>query len=207
MNTILQKSEVWKEEVNQGMKEIVKVVAKRGPNLTDKLFKRKRLALGNFCKGGTLPCLKKQCMCCQMVAKKEQISIKGKIATSAGGNCSSNNVVYAIQCKLCKIAYVGKTVQKLRDRITGHRKAFYATSKNAENVSSLQKDDTNILGIHLVNSHQKSARNDFNSLYEVSILQKDISPSRIRIVEQMHIDKFNTLAPFGLNQNSSLDSF
>ena len=67
--------------------------------------------------------------------------------------------------------------------------------------------DDNIVGLHLVKKHQKTKREDFSECYQVTILSKDITPGRIRIVEQSFIDKLHTIAPFGMNQNNSLSSF
>ena len=209
MNSILITSEVWKEEANNARKDILKVVARRGPNLADMLFKRKRLALETYCSGEnrTRPCPNSQCLCCQIVSEREKVNINGRIVKSAGGTCSSNNVVYLMQCKICRDGYVGKTVETLRERMKGHRKAFYGTLRNAKNISSIEIDDTNIVGIHLVQKHQKTERDDFGRSYEVTILSKDITPCRIRIVEQSFIDTLHTIAPFGMNQNNSLASF
>ena len=211
MNSILLKSEVWKDKVESGMKNILKVVPKRGPNLSDLLFRRKHLALGNTCVGNqcTMPCAnsRNQCLCCKVVSKKEKVNINGRSSKSAGGSCSSNNVVYLMQYKICGDGYVGKTVETLRDRIKGHRKSFYATLRNRDKINSIEVDDTNIVGLHLVQKHQKFLRDDFSPSYEVTILAKDITPSRIKIVEQSFIDKLNTIAPFGMNQINSLASF
>ena len=210
MNSILVKSEVWKEEVDGGKKDILKVVAKRGPNLADVLFKRKRLALGSGSASGMLCtsiCHSNQYLCCKIVSEQESVNINGRVAKSAGGTCSSNNVVYLMQCKICKDGYVGKTVETLRERMKGHRKAFYATLRNMDKINRIVVDDDNIVGLHLVKKHQKTKREDFSECYQVTILSKDITPGRIRIVEQSFIDKLHTIAPFGMNQNNSLSSF
>ena len=112
-NSILITSEVWKEEANNGRKDILKVVARRGPNLADMLFKRKRLALETYCSGEsrTRPCPNSQCLCCQIVSERERVNINGREIKSAGGTCSSNNVVYLMQCKICREGYVGKRLK------------------------------------------------------------------------------------------------
>ena len=135
----------------------MKVVARRGPNLADMLFKRKRLALETYCsdENRTRPCPNSQCLCCQIVSEREKVNINGRVVKSAGGTCSSNNVVYLMQCKICGDGYVGKTVETLRERMKGHRKAFYGTLRNAKNISSIEIDDANIVGIHLVQNTRK----------------------------------------------------
>ena len=112
-----------------------------------------------------------------------------------------------MQCKICGDGYVGKTVETLRERMKGHRKAFYATLRNIHKINKIEADDDNIVGLHLVQKHHKTKREDFSESYEVTILSKDITPCRIRIVEQSFIDQLHTIAPFGMNQNNSLASF
>ena len=209
MNSVLLKSNVWEKKVDAGLKDIVKVVTKRGPNLADMLFKRKRLALESFSEGGniTSPCTSQGCMCCKMVSKKVEVTTNGKRAKSAGGSCASRNVIYYMQCKQCQDGYVGKTVEHLKNRMNSHRKSFYANLRQAENISAVEIDDTNILGLHLITKHQKCSRSDFNKSYEVTILSDSVTPSSLRIVEQSFIDRLNTLAPFGLNQINSIQGF
>ena len=81
-----------------------------------------------------------------------------------------------MQCKICKDGYVGKTVETLRERMKGHRKAFYATLRNMDKINRIVVDDDNIVGLHLVKKHQKTKREDFSECYQVTILSKDITP-------------------------------
>ena len=217
MNDVLLKSDVWKEDVDAGLKDVVKVVAKRGPNLADMLFKRKRLALGSIYESESItkPCTNSNrgCMCCKMVSKKAEVRTNSKTAIGVGGCCFSRNVIYYMQCQLCQDGYVGKTVETLKDRMNSHRKSFYATLRQVEDIAKIETDDTNILGVHLIKKHQIQAGDgfekckDFNKSYKVTILANNVTPSNIRILEQSFIDKLNTLAPFGLNQINSLPGF
>ena len=48
-------------------------------------------------------------------------------------NCQSVNLVYMLQCKNCTCQYVGETVQRLKDRMSGHRGSTNPKSKNSGN--------------------------------------------------------------------------
>ena len=157
MNIVLKRSDVWKKKVEEGeVKEIVKVVAKRGPNLADLLLKRKKLALEGFDENEkvTMPCGRKRCMCCKIVSSDRNVTVNGKWANSGGGSCISKNVVYFMQCKICHEGYCGKTVQHLRERMNEHRSAFYTVLEKTANIESVEVDDTNILGLHLLTQHK-----------------------------------------------------
>ena len=83
---------------------LLKVVAKRAPNLSDTLFKRKALALEQ---GGrhspTVPCTpvgakRRQgapCQCCLLVSKSSTVTNNGHTVKTVGGCCKTNNIVYA----------------------------------------------------------------------------------------------------------------
>ena len=100
-----------------------------------------------------------------------------------------------------------------KDLMNSHRKSFYATLRQVEDIAKIETDDTNILGVHLIKKHQIQAGDgfekckDFNKSYKVTILANNVTPSNIRILERSFIDKLNTLAPFGLNQINSLPGF
>ena len=55
------------------------------------------------------------------------------------------------------------------------------------------------LGLHLVNEHQCTNKEDFDELYAVQILE-NCSPSSLEKKEHMNIHRFNTLFPLGLNK-------
>ena len=119
------------------------------------------MALGSGSVGSkvcTLSCPSNQCLCCKIVSEKETVNINGRVTKSAGGTCSSNNVVYLMQCKICGDGYVDKTVETLRERMKGHRKAFNATLRNIHKINKIEADDDNIVGLYLVQKHHKTIR-------------------------------------------------
>ena len=203
VNELLSRSETWK---NTSQRKLVQVIPRRAPNLKSLLFKRKALALDPEQVYGTVKCGSENgCQTCSLVSNT--VFHNSDIRT-VSGTCISWNVVYGFQCKLCKIRYVGKTTDTLRDRVNGHRSKFYQVLKHSGNNITTGEgmgdyDDEQILGAHLVHEHHLTNRTDFNKSYNVSILAHS-PPCTLRKTEQFWIDKLNTLRPFGLNQNSSV---
>lgn len=72
-------------------------------------------------------CGVKQCMCCNMMGNAETVfrsSVTGKKHEVLSENvmtCKSNNIIYLQTCKNCGMQHVGEMVQKLKDRMNGHR--------------------------------------------------------------------------------------
>ena len=94
-----------------------------------------RLALFSMASNSSLPCMKQLCGCCSFMSTKCNIisTSNGKhFKLPAGTDCSTSNVVYCIECKLCdsRSQYVGQTRRTLRARMGGHRAAFSAKKKN-----------------------------------------------------------------------------
>ena len=170
----------------------------------------------------TIPCTpvggkKKRCapcLCCLCVSNCSTVTNNDKIINTVGGNCKTNNIVYAATCTLCKAnnVYIGKSVSALHERVNGHRHSFYDTirkfkaKENSEEfLNSFVMDDMNILGVHLAITHNKFEHMDFNASYIFDIVST-CSPSYLRFTEQFYIDKLNALTPFGLNQINSICS-
>ena len=220
LNESIKLSDTWKEE-SEWNTPLLKVVAKRAPNLKDTLFKRKSIALSSS-DSATIPCTpvgakRKRgapCQCCQCVSNSSTVSNNGVTISTVGGTCKTNNIIYAATCTLCNAnnVYIGKTVSQLRERVNGHRSSFYDTSRkflaNDNFVNFLGKldiEDVNILGVHLVVTHRKYHEKDFNSSYIFDVVSTCV-PSNLRFTEQFYIDKLNTLMPYGLNQINSIGS-
>jgi len=217
INESIKCSPSWKNE-NPLKVPLLKVVAKRAPNLKDTLFKRKAIALGSS-QSPTVPCTLTggkarrglACQCCQLVSQVSVVKNNGNTVTTVGGNCLTHTLVYAATCSLCHDhgVYTGKTVCTLRDRVNSHRSSFYETTRkfktNPDFFDSVVIDDVNILGIHLVKEHGKSELTDFNQSFKFDILAV-VTPDRLRFTEQHFINKLDSLQPFGLNQINSIGS-
>ena len=128
-----------------------------------------------------------------------------------GGDCKSTCIIYAASCIKCNNnnVYIGKTLQRLNQRVNGHRSRYYALSRGERNLVGapslvgVEVDDTNILGAHLVINHGCRLRSDFNESYRFDVIRR-CNPNELRKNEQFYIDKLRTLRPFGLNQMESI---
>ena len=206
LNKSLALSKTWKNSAFGS--NLIKVVPRRAPNIKDMLFKRKALALDTV-GSATVPCtdpsiVKRgaKCKCCSLVSKSTTIKSNHILVKTAGGDCKTHNLIYGATCTLCdkNNVYVGKTVQSLNERVNGHRSSFY---KLLPPNSCDKIDDSNILGYHIFNCHGKSLRTDFDKIYKFDIIDT-ASPTNIRVLEQLYIDKLKTRTPFGLNQIDSI---
>ena len=89
------------------------------------------------------------CMCCDMIMDSDNLNINGRRVKTAHGNCGTYNIVYLVQCSVCKMAYVGRTIKPLRTRISQHHAKFYDLvggkpfdSSNDEFSLALQNETT-----------------------------------------------------------------
>jgi len=175
-------------------KKIFQFVKKTGTSLRNRLIKVKHLALGAR-HGTTRPCKKRNCGLCKLITQEKQFRINGKLVKAAPGTCTNYNVIYLVLCKLCKKAYVGRTVRFLRTRIGEHRQFYYKVIKG-EKVD-ISNDDFSI-GYHLYSEHGLKHRHDFNDNLSVCIID-NASPSNIEIKEHKYIHLLKTLRPLGMN--------
>ena len=177
-------------------KPLFQFVKKTGANIGSRLSVLKSLALGNKF-GSTTPCFGHgNCKCYSMINEPVD-EINGIPVTPAPGNCKTRMVIYLVTCKLCSKPYIGRTVQILCDRMSGHRGCFYKVLEKHEDVD-INSDDYS-LGLHIANEHGCSDRGDFNRLYNIQILE-NCSPSTLEKKEHCYIHKYNTLFPIGLNK-------
>ena len=177
-------------------KPIFQFVKKTGANIGCRLSVLKSIALGKN-KGETKPCRNHgNCKCCKLIG--ENVSdINGLPVSTAPGSCKSKNIIYLVTCNLCKKPYIGRTVQFMNCRMSGHRDCYYKVLRNDEDVDSLSDDYS--LGLHLTNEHNCVDRDDFDKLYNVQVLE-NCRPADLEKKEHMYIHKYNTLYPLGLNK-------
>ena len=76
---------------------------------------------------------------------------------------------------------------------------FYKLLNNDEDVDETSDDYS--LGLHLINEHGCSNKEDFNKHLQVQIVE-NCSPSTLEKKEHLYIHKFKTLYPVGLNKNN-----
>ena len=135
-------------------------------------------------------------MCCKLIGKENLEEINGLSISSAPGNCNNKNVIYLVICKICHKPYIGRTVQLIHNRMSGHRNCFYSV---LDGKSVDEASDDYSLGLHLVHEHGVVDREDFNNLFSLHIVEK-CSPAHLEKKEHLYIHKFKTLTPFGLSK-------
>ena len=129
-----------------------------------------------------------------MILCKDSITTNGKRIKSAPGSCKTYNIIYLVQCSICKKNYVGRTINSLHKRMDGHRSKFYEIiDGRAVDITS----DEYSLGVHLVD-HGLGVHTDFNDTFKTFILE-NCSPSTLEVKENNYIHLLNSLRPFGLN--------
>ena len=138
------------------------------------------------------------CEGCELMSGKDHIRIGDKTLYCSGGNCLSNNLIYGVQCLLCLIAYIGKTVQTLRNRISGHR----GFMNKLDTSMNIEIDNDCTLAAHLIFDHGLRSKDDFNRVYKFYILRYVNNTEFLTTEEQRLINYFDTLKPKGLNVNN-----
>ena len=130
-----------------------------------------------------------------MMSHKNVVTSKttGRTYRAPAGNCKSSNLVYCAQCKLCSKQYVGKTVNKLQCRISGHRSFVNRHGLTDNN----EETDDAALAEHLRRDHNFDTLDSFNSNYTFSILE--LGPFDLNKAEQRWVSRLVTMRPFGLN--------
>ena len=121
-------------------------------------------------------------------------------AISSKLDCSSVNVVYLMQCKFCKIQYVGETQNTFRSRMNRHRSAIICANTD----SALY----NHLHLHFSDKFPQFCESDISleSFLAMPIEQPPYTEDQLSI-NRMHrlcresywIKTLDTLAPLGLN--------
>ena len=178
-------------------KPVFQFVKKTGSNVGSKLAILKSIALGDK-KGKTVPCnAHRNCQCCNLISKDEATEINGLPVHSAPGNCKTKNTIYLVTCKLCPKPYIGRTVQCLGSRMSGHRECFYKVLGNVAEID-FESDDYSLC-LHLAYEHGCYNTADFNRVYNLQILE-NCAPSNLEKREHIYIHKYNTLYPMGLNK-------
>jgi hypothetical protein len=201
-NKVIKQSAVWKDKP-----KVMQMVCRRAKTLGDQLLQRKRLALENpLAPPGTVRCTPlpppdgkrkrgRPCKACNMMSHKNVVTSNttGKSYRAPAGDCKSSNLVYCAQCKLCSKQYVGRTVNKLQCRISGHR-SFVNRTVQTDNC---EETDEAALAEHLRKDHNFDTLDGFNSNYTFSILE--LGPLDLDKTEQRWVSRLVTMRPFGLN--------
>ena len=99
-------------------------------------------------------------------------------------SCTSQNVIYLIECKRCNIQYIGQTNQQVSKRMNSHR--FYINNYD-------DQDYTTNVALHF--------NSDSHSLDDFRFVPIDIVNNEIdRLCKETYwIHKLDTLHPKGMN--------
>ena len=125
---------------------------------------------------------------------KASITVNGRRVKSAPGTCKTYNIIYLVQCSICKKNYIGRSVNSLHKRMDGHRAKFYEIiDGRSVDITS----DEYSLGLLLVD-HDLVMHNDFNDTFRTFILE-NCSPFTLEVKENRYIHLLKSLRPFGLD--------
>ena len=135
-------------------------------------------------------CNTPMCKCCRAMSGKINIFSQKNYKphlTAAHSNCNTCNIIYLIECKKCQKnnQYVGQTQRPLKQRIAGHRAAFYKKPN---------------LPIY---KHFAGKDHNFERDISVSVLEK-ATPDRLLERESHWINLLDTVYPKGLNSRFEL---
>ena len=124
----------------------------------------------------------------------------GRITSTSSGRtyttkqnitCQSSNLIYCIQCKKCKVQYVGQTSRRLMDRFQGHFSSI--TNKRAK-IKTLIHDHFNQI------DHHGTADMSIYILDFIHMTPKSDRAKKLRLkIEQNWIHRLKSVHPQGLN--------
>ena len=175
----------------------IKRVYKTASSLKQKLCEPRQTCVGPA-KGVSEKCDRNRCQGCEMMSGNKISSMSGKYYKTAKGRCTTKIALYHMKCKICGEPYVGKTVQMIASRMCGHREKFYELVRQNGELNEDADKDEYVPGMHLYKDHGLKIFEDFNTSYEVIILEK-CTPSSLDVKEHFWIQKLRTFSPFGLN--------
>ena len=184
-------------------------IKRTAPSLNNSLCRTKYPSLGpKF--GTSVACGNPICKCCIQMSGKDTVDLKVGLKRKrtkvrcGKGDCSSRNVIYLVKCKCCDKHYVGKTTQQLHSRMNQHRWCFgnFITKQGNINLQTEKDQDNYALGMHLYNEHGVRNLQQFNAMYEVSILEVT-QPRIIDAREHAWIHRLKSINPLGLNLAST----
>jgi len=165
---------------------------RRCPNIGDKIIRarvrkprKKPGSNKNICKT-------KNCRYCPKINTSGKImstTLQREYSTKTNVSCKSNNLIYCITCKKCKIQYIGQTKNRLIDRFGKH---FYHISTNDPNLPISKH--FNLPG------HEGISDVEIHVVDFIHAPPKSKMGSHLRdLIEKNWIMKLRTFAPNGIN--------
>jgi len=144
-------------------------------------------------KGECKPCLTKVGnLCCLQIRDTKEFTSRTtneKFVIRHKVNCKSTHVIYLLECKRCRIQYVGKCETQLNIRINNHR-------KDVQSINAIP-----------VCKHFNDKNHSFNDDARFTIIEqlknlkesKAILTERLKRREDFWINRLKTMRPDGLN--------
>jgi len=143
------------------------------------------------------PCKARNCKTCPILITdstfKSSLTNKQFITNSFQDlNCKSSNVIYAIECNLCGLVYVGETKGQLSKRINGHR---FNINNGGKQIlyQHFNQEDHSILSMRV---------RILEKIYHHTNSPNLSTPYR-RKREEYWIKQLGTAMPYGCNDNIS----
>lgn len=192
-----------KTDFNEACHILFSVLRKRGYAYSFLRKIKRDTIYGLDSQGQSSKCEKPRCKTCKhIVTTKTIIDHNGNLITLSDKlNCQSRSIVYVIECKNCRIRYVGESCQKLKDRLNQHRSdikckkdTVIAThfSQNCPDVNFLQ-----IIPLEKVPRMIPEA-------YTFMGMLDNSDEVRLYRREQFWMKRLKTLTPHGLNKRQEL---
>ena len=132
---------------------------------------------------GTRPCRRRPiCNTCPFTWETDGVQgPENTFNIKTGFTCITENVVYAIRCKQCRMVYVGETYRRLGDRF-------------AEHLRSVTKDDDCPVGEHFRRPHHS-----IQDMQVTVLIQTSSGEKQRQFLEQRIINLLGTFRPRGMN--------
>ena len=151
-----------------------------------RLSKKKKIGFSTKCfsKSGNL--------CCKQVVHTQ--TFKSSVTQKAyhifhDFNCKSKLFIYLMECRICRIQYIGKSETEFNIRLNNHHKDV-----NRQNAP--QADQHFKLPNHIFSQH---ARFTLIEQLDNIRIDKDLATLRLKKREDFWIETLTTLHPYGLN--------
>ena len=141
------------------------------------------------------------CQICNMIEESTTFSDKdeSRIFDIRKGplDCNSVNVVYLIQCRVCKKQYCGSTVTKCRTRLNNYKSKF-----RKYEVSFLNNTLENMTKIEQASFHDHFCQAGHSGIsdWSLKLIDQADDETSLRIKESFWQHKLNTFVPNGLNE-------
>jgi len=140
--------------------------------------------------GGFAQCNKSACLTCKhhAVSTKRFTSTAFATTHSVEGSisCKTENVIYLITCRVCRVQYVGETGRNLASRLTNHRSDITHTKNTA-------------IAIHF-NSHENSTNQSLLEAIAIEKIGEGENAFQLRKKREIYWQQtLGTTYPLGLN--------